>query len=166
MTRPHGFTLIELMVTIAVFAILASIAVPSFRFIIENNRVTTASNELTTAFNYARSEAVRRGLPVSVCPIGSDWDDGWQVVRSEGCGGDLLRQWSELPIRVTIGPSGEDDDFIAFDALGGRMDTAAGDAEFTFLIQPEDCAGGDRAREIYIAAGGRSSVQRVACQGG
>ncbi|WP_019626001.1 GspH/FimT family pseudopilin [Thioalkalivibrio sp. ALJT] len=163
MTRPQGFTLVELMVTIAVFAVLASIAVPSFRFIIENNRVTTAANELTTAFNYARSEAVRRGLPVSVCPLDGAWADGWQVVRSEGCGGDLLREWTELPTRVTITASGTDS-YLAFDALGGRMDTAANDDDFTFTIQPKDCTGGERAREIQVGPGGRASVQRIDCE--
>jgi type IV fimbrial biogenesis protein FimT len=162
MNRTFGFTLVELMVTIAVFAVLVSVAVPSFRFIIENNRVTTAANELTTAFSYARSEAVRRGLPVSVCPESGDWGAGWGVRRSDGCSGELLRTWTELPPRVNISASGSDS-YIAFDSLGGRQDTEDDDAEFTFALQPEGCSGAERAREIYVGPGGRSSVQRIAC---
>ena len=162
MHRPYGFTLVELMVTIAIFAILVTVAVPSFRLIIENNRVTAASNELVAAFNYARSEAVRRGLPASVCRLGSDWSEGWEVVRDEGCSGGVLRRWDELPARVTISGSANDS-FIAFDNLGGRMETGDGDNEFTFRVEPEECAGGERARLIRIGAGGRASVQRVDC---
>ncbi len=62
-----GFTLIELMVTIAVMAIIASIAMPAMQGIIRANRLSAASTELVTALQLARGEAVRRNARVTVC---------------------------------------------------------------------------------------------------
>lgn len=59
-----GFTLIELMVTIAVAAILLAVAVPSFRHLIISNRLTTAANEVVTALTVARSESIKRNANV------------------------------------------------------------------------------------------------------
>ena len=89
--REHGFTLIELMVTIAVLAIIVTLAAPSFQATIENNRLTSQANELVTALALARSEAVRRNTPVTVCPgscaLGQGWADGWRVF-AEPAGSD------------------------------------------------------------------------------
>lgn len=80
-----GFTLIELMVTVAVAALLLGIAAPSFRDMTVRNRVSTYSNDLIASVNYARSEAVRRGAPISICRSGDgtscsgSWSDGWIV---------------------------------------------------------------------------------------
>lgn len=81
-----GFTLIELLVTISIAVILMTVAIPSFTNFIRDNRLTTQSNDLVLALAYARSEAVKRGLQVSVCAratdstctsSGTSWDAGW-----------------------------------------------------------------------------------------
>lgn len=84
----RGFSLIELMVTILVAAILLAIAVPSFRDVIHRNEVSSASNELLASMSYARTEAITRGQLVSMCPssdsasctaTGQAFDPGWIV---------------------------------------------------------------------------------------
>jgi len=99
-----GFTLIELMVTISVAAILLVIAVPNFRTFVLNNRITGQANDMMTALNYARSEAIKRGLPVSMRSNSgtADWGTGWFVFSDpSGNGavdaGDItLRVWPAL----------------------------------------------------------------------
>lgn len=76
-----GFTLVELMIALAVLAVLLGLAVPSFTRIIHSNRLTTAANEIVAALQTARMEAVRRNTRVALCPTsngadcsgGSDW---------------------------------------------------------------------------------------------
>jgi type IV fimbrial biogenesis protein FimT len=75
-----GFTLVELMVTIAVVAIMVAIAVPSFDTLMQRNRMATAANEIVSALQTARMEAVRRNRRAVLCPTtdgrtcaGTDW---------------------------------------------------------------------------------------------
>ncbi len=109
-----GFTLIELMVTIAIAAILLALAIPNFIPTITSNRLTTHANELVTALNLARSEAIKRGQEVVVRKTGANWEDGWQVFvdidRSTfarqnvfDAGTDIqLRVYSALPVSYTL----------------------------------------------------------------
>ena len=62
-----GFTLVELIVTMAIAAIILTQAVPSFSTMISNNRLTTQTNDLVADINLARSEAIKRGLRVILC---------------------------------------------------------------------------------------------------
>ncbi len=85
--KPKGFTLVELMVTIAIAAIVLGVAIPSFSSTIDSNRLTTHANELVTALNLARSEAIKRGVQVTVRNKGASthWESGWYVfVDSNG----------------------------------------------------------------------------------
>ncbi|MEY2684801.1 MAG: hypothetical protein RJA09_1945, partial [Pseudomonadota bacterium] len=66
--RPQrGVTLIELMITVAIVAILASLAAPSFRDSIVRNRLSSAITDVMTAVNFARSESIKRGRTVTLC---------------------------------------------------------------------------------------------------
>lgn len=62
-----GFTLIELMMTLAIAAIVLTLGIPSFQETMRSNRLTTQANDLVTAINLARAEAVKRRSTVSVC---------------------------------------------------------------------------------------------------
>lgn len=84
--KPAGFTLVEMLVTIAIVGILVSVAVPSFRSMLEDNEIVTQTNTLVTALNLARSEAIRQGRTATVCIssnqtscTGSNWKDGWLI---------------------------------------------------------------------------------------
>ena len=75
-----GFTLIELMVTLAVLAILLALAVPSFARLLAANRLSTETSELIASLNLARSEAVRRGQGVALRAVDdSNYSKGWRV---------------------------------------------------------------------------------------
>ena len=65
--KQSGFTLVELMFTITVLAVLLGIGVPNFRDFIRNSRLTSAANDLLADLNLARSEAVKRRVPVTLC---------------------------------------------------------------------------------------------------
>jgi len=81
----RGFTLIELMVSIAVLAILLGIAAPSFRSMTASSDLRGVSNELITTLAQARSEAIKRGGRVTVCMSADGaaciatggWEQGW-----------------------------------------------------------------------------------------
>jgi type IV fimbrial biogenesis protein FimT len=110
--RGEGFSLVELMVIVAIIAILAGIAAWSLDSLTKGQRARSASFALYSALTTARSEALKRGAPVSVTPgSASDWGSGWTVsyVSAEGDPGtperivELARQG---PIAgVTIQPS-------------------------------------------------------------
>ncbi len=103
-TRARGFTLIELMVTIAIAAILITLAAPSFKGIIQSNAISSNVNMFMADLRYARSEAVRRGGTVVMCrsdapeaanptcgsgsgPGGNGWVSGWIIFYDENGNG-------------------------------------------------------------------------------
>jgi len=90
--RTKGFTLIELMLGIALAAIIVTMAAPSFNSAMKNNQIVAETNELIADINFARSEAVKRGTRVVLCrsvsPTNSapscggvtgNWSSGWLV---------------------------------------------------------------------------------------
>ena len=90
MKMQKGLTLIELMVTLVVIAILLAAAGPSFLSTIKDNRRTAYINELVSSLNLARSEAVKSNRTVALCPsansadcAGDNYDAGWIVFRND-----------------------------------------------------------------------------------
>ena len=79
--RQNGFTLVELMVTVAVLAIVAAIAFPSFQGTLRSNRVASANNEVLGLLSLARSEAIRSNRGGGVCGSsdGASCDGSWSA---------------------------------------------------------------------------------------
>ncbi len=107
----QGFTLIELLVAFAIVAILSATALPSFQTAMVRSNVRSLSSALGSDLTFARSEAIRLGAAVTVCPrsgttCGSDWSSGWIVFREDpsvspdgnrGSNETLLREQSAVP---------------------------------------------------------------------
>jgi type IV fimbrial biogenesis protein FimT len=81
--KPSGFTLIELMVVVALAAIMAALAAPSFKSFVSGQRVKTAASEFAMAAIFARSEAIKRNADVTITAVtpgnATGWKDGWKV---------------------------------------------------------------------------------------
>ena len=95
LTQPRknrGFTMVELMFTVMILAILSAAALPSFRSFIVGQRIKSASFDLMSTLIMARSEAIKRNTNVGVTPTGGSWQNGWTVA----VGGTTLSQQSAL----------------------------------------------------------------------
>lgn len=115
--RAKGFTLLELLFTITVAAVLLGIAAPSFRDMSIRNSLAASSNDVIASIAYARSEAIRQSTPVSICASNDgatctgSWSDGWIIfVNSDGdepaevdAGETILKTYSGTANNYTIG---------------------------------------------------------------
>lgn len=175
----QAFTLIELMTTILVLAVLIGLAVPSFQTMIENNRVVTQSEDLATALNYARSEAVRRGTRVSVCAstdgqtCSADWNKGF-IVIADGAASDtaaptittaatdVLRVWSQKSTANTTTTVSNGKIFVRFLPLGimANIDNNP----VTMTVAYPACTTAGRARDVFVNISGAVTVTRADCQ--
>jgi type IV fimbrial biogenesis protein FimT len=121
--QQQGFSLIELMVTIAIASVLMMIAIPSFNQSTTNGRLTTNINGLFLALNLARSEAIKRNIPVTVRKSGAQWESGWTVftdntgVAGVNDGTDvLIRTYDAIPGGYTLRATYTN--FITYQASG------------------------------------------------
>lgn len=102
-----GFTLIELMVTLSVLAILLAVAVPSFMSSIETNRISSYLQEVSAAIRYTRSEAIKRNEIATMCASSDQstctgsWNQGWIIFVDQNEDGS--RTASEPLLRVKDG---------------------------------------------------------------
>jgi type IV fimbrial biogenesis protein FimT len=166
-----GFTLIELVVTIAVGAILTAIAIPAFQSFVMNDRDSAQVNSLAYSFNYARSEAVKQDLPggVTVCPSGgglpcngSAWKQGWIVYYVDANGNNQILQTvpalsSSSSNTVTAGGSATTG--ITF--LSSGMATGLAGAITTPLqIRVCDQRGPTYARDVEVNMAGRVAASQ------
>ena len=152
----NGFTLIELMVTISVAAILLALAAPAFQGLLISNRITAQTNDLVSDLAFARSEAIKRGVRVTVCSAntpttcgaGTGWTQGWIVFVDNGTAGDatgdtILRTHEALRGNNTLNSSVNH--FISYFPSGTV------DALETFTL----CNTGFRGRSVDVSATGR-----------
>lgn len=110
--RAGGFTLIELLVTIAIAAIITGLAAPSFKKMMDSNRIQTTASALQGDLMYARTEAVKRGAFVSACPSTdqascsgvNSWQGGWIVFSDANGDGtyDAAKDGPVLKVRQAL----------------------------------------------------------------
>lgn len=161
----RGFSIVELMIALAVAAILVALAVPSFRGVIMNSNVTELNNELTYALNLARSEAVRRGTVVEVKSAGggASWNSGWSVIADTGYttnfSGALttISQQGAVPSTYTVcaSSSGGSAGAVIFTATGTQP---TGTSSFDINVNRPD-ANKSLSRHLSVGASGAVKSQ-------
>lgn len=142
--RDSGFTIIELMIVIALVGVIAAFAIPQFGRVIDNNRIVSTTNSAVGLLNFARSEAVRRGASVGVTAAGNSMtaflaSDNSQIRQIEPAQGDLT-------ISATT---------VTFRATG----LTAGLANVTFNV----CSGQGTGRQVTVSPGGTIVSADFAC---
>lgn len=168
----RGFTLIELLVAIAVLVILATVAVPSFTTLIRNHRAASEANQVLAVLTLARSEAVRRNRPVTVCPSadglqcqpGANWQSGVLVFVDANASGqrdvddpteEIVQSIRPLSRVSTISTSGLPQSLVTYTPLGRTHNNAIG--HVAVLPKTGDT---QTARKVVISGGGRPQIQR------
>jgi type IV fimbrial biogenesis protein FimT len=162
----RGFSLIELLVVVAIAAVLLGIGVPNMQQYIITSRLAGASNEFFTALTLARSEAVRRGAQVTLATNGApnsrDWSSGWTMfvdTNRDGAltaGEEVLRAGTALEAPMTMFANASFANFIAFDSTG-RITSAGG----TFVICHGTALVADglaRSRALIVNSAGRARL--------
>ena len=97
-----GFTLPELLIVVAVLAVMLAAGAPHFGEFVRNQRVKTASVDLFSSLLLARSEAITRNARVTVAPAGGAWTNGWTITEP---GGSVLRRQEPVPNITITGPA-------------------------------------------------------------
>lgn len=161
-----GFTIIELIVALAVLAILLTVGVPSVQELIKNNRVTGQTNELVAMINFARNEAIRRNSSVPV--VLTSETDGWsgEVKDPSGTGSDPCTAMGALRCaeynRVALTQD-----------IDGSLDTVTLEfnnrgyltpfEEVNIGLEHENCSSERQRRVIKILPTGQLSSEEAAC---
>lgn len=171
MNRNRGFTLLELMVTVGIAAILLSVGVPSFRSVIMDNRLVRDSNQFVASINLARSSAVRFqrnatictsanfDAAVPTCTASTDWSNGWIVwVDKDRDGATDANEMlaAHAPIDDTTTFSSTTAALFTYDARG----FGASPADNLTMC---DSRTGEMGRSIKVNNVGRTNVSRQGC---
>lgn len=165
MRRSLGFTLTELMVAVAILAIVLSIAVPGFSNLVRQNRAQTQSGLLLNSLNLARSESIKRGGQVRVTSLSNgNWHAGWRVWADANANaalddGELIRVFPALSGNARLTSAVNE---VIFNGQG-RLDSvvAGASVNFAYTMQNLECR---YERIVILNATGRAAVSRKECQ--
>jgi prepilin-type N-terminal cleavage/methylation domain-containing protein len=162
----RGITLVELLVVVAVAAILAAIGIPAYQGLLAQNRVSAAANNLLAAMQQARSEAVRYSRTASVCPRATDatcadasgsnpWNNGWLVLADRGSGPVVVAVYA--PVHPNVGAQAEATVPFDFGPLG-NLSAPSVNSHIVFAYSSPVVA-----RSVCVRATGAAKVVSGAC---
>lgn len=177
MVTSKGYSLVEMMIVIAVMAILMGIAAPAADEWITNMRMTSQANDLLADIMLARSEAGARGVTVTLCPSSdptataaictatNDWASGRIVIVTNLDGtSSILRVGQALTGGVSLlslDGAGAARNSFTFSSLGALTPIGSGGSRFDLCPQPGSSV--RQGRRIVIDTSGRPNITRVAC---
>lgn len=150
----RGFTLTELMITVAIAAILATIAVPAFNDAMLGSKLNTMANKFVSSSQLARSEAIKRNAIVTLCAstngtsCGGNWSNGWIVLA----GGAAIFNVGPLPNGFLLSGNATSINF---------QPSGVGSTAANLTVCRAAPSVGDQQRVIAISATGRPSVSKV-----
>lgn len=147
--KKSGFTLVEMLVTIAILAILLGIGVPSFKNSISSSNMVSNTNGMIGAFNYARIEAIKRGGTVNVSHNGGDWTGGIVVSTNTN---EVLRLWPAFDGASTVSSSQSSFTF-----------NATGEVNNNDVLTICDDRTGEKGMQISILISGVIISESVTC---
>lgn len=169
-----AFTLLELIIGLIILSIVSMLAVPSFQAMIQNNQVLTTTNDLVNSLNMIRSEAIKRGVSVSLCAAsdstlsacGTNWKNGWLIFSNPNEDGVFANDANEILVKVkqitepnvsisTTPTAG----IVTYQPSGFPISTSS---HFVFNISANGCTGNNASR-ITIMPTGRILTSAVAC---
>ena len=148
-----GFTLVELMVVVALVAVITSTAAPGLSAFASGQRAKAMTLDLSSDLLYARSEALKRNAVVTITPRSSQWSSGWAV--STGGNDILTRQASADVVQFTGAPA-----FISFN-VNGRVSAPSSAVQIT--MAPASGALSHNQRCVELDLSGRARVKTGVC---
>jgi len=161
-TRNVGITLLELMIGLAIAGIVVALGVPAFGRWLAAEQVQDRAEALLHALDLARSEAVKRGDRVDVCPSGGacdagalPWEGGWMIVPdAERNAANAIARERPSTDGITIRGNRPVADYVSYTSAGHarRFDGALQMGTFTI------CRAGQRARKVVLAGSGRARL--------
>ena len=170
MSKQNGFTLLELLTTVSVVAIILSMGVPSMTSLVRSNRIVAYTNDFVSSVHTARAEAVNNVVQVTVCKSDdqatcnntASWNDGWIVfvdndedeIRDLGGTPETLIRAREALEGANTLQSAAFDDWIAFRPNGLAIGSTGNAGTFSLCNE----AGAYYGRDISISRTGSSSV--------
>lgn len=149
--KQGGFTLIELMVVIAITAILLTLAAPSFARFLDGQRLRTLATSLHSSLVKARSEAIKRNMNAMLVPTSSDMKNGWRICLESDCT-TIISNESNGSSDFTITPANT---VISYTANGRATANTAISVKSKKYSDAEMC--------ITTSTSGTPQVKRGAC---
>lgn len=169
-----GFTLIELMVVVAVMAVLMSLAAPAMTSMLDAAKMSSLSNQLLSSLQFTRSEAIKRSGRVvmcksttgSSCALDGGWEQGWIVFHDANnnaavdAGEEILKYESGTGSNLSLTGNTPVARYVSYTAVGvAKMQSGAFQAgTFTLCLKSSP---GTEARHIIVNKTGRAHVEKT-----